>query len=61
MQVNTTLPLQAEAEAIKWALSLAPVMGNECIIVESNCQYCVQLLNDLAEPPLGGSSPCALI
>ena len=51
MQVNTTLPLQAEAEAIKWALSLAPVMGNECIIVESNCQYCVQLLNDLAEPP----------
>ena len=61
MKVNTTLPLQAEAEAIKWALSLAPVMGNECISVESNCQYCVQLLNYLAEPPLGGSSPCALI
>ena len=51
MKVNTTLPLQAEAEAIKWALSLAPAMGNECIIVESDCQYCVQLLNDLVEAP----------
>ena len=51
MKVNTTLPLQAEVEAIKWGLSLAPAIGNECIIVESNCQYCVQLLNDLASPP----------
>ena len=64
MKVNTTLPLLAEAEAIKWALSLVPAMGNDCIIVESDCQYCVNLLNDLAEPPspppLGGSGPCAL-
>ena len=59
-KVNTTLPLLAEAEAIKWALSFVPAMGNDCIIVESNCQYRVNLLNDLAEPPLGGSSPCAL-
>ena len=51
-KVNTTLPLLAEAEAIKWALSLVPAMGNDCIIVESDCQYCVNLLNDLAEPPL---------
>ena len=51
-KVNTTLPLLAEAEAIKWALSLAPAMGYDCIIVESDCQYCVNLLNDLAEPPL---------
>ena len=51
MKVNTTLPLLAEAEAIKWALSLVPAMGNDCIIVESDCQYCVNLLNDLAEPP----------
>ena len=51
MKVNTTLPLLAEVEAIKWALSLAPTMGNDYIIVESDCQYCVHLLNDLAEPP----------
>ena len=50
-KVNTTLPLLAEAEAIKWALSFVPAMGNDCIIVESNCQYCVNLLNDLVEPP----------
>ena len=52
MKVNTTLPLLAEAEAIKWALSLAPPMGNDCIIVESDCQYRVYLFNDLVEPPL---------
>ena len=55
MKVNTTFPLQAEAEAIKWALSLALVMGNKCIIVESDCQYCVHLLNDLAVAPIEGS------
>ena len=60
MKVNTTFPLQAKAEAIKWALSLTPVMGNKCIIVESNCQYCVLLLNDLVVPPIEGSSPCGL-
>ena len=37
MKVNTTLPLLAEAEAIKWALSLVPAMGNDYIIVESDC------------------------
>ena len=37
MKMNTTIPLQAEAKAIKWALSLAPTMGKECIIVESDC------------------------
>ena len=37
MKMNTTIPLQAEAKAIKWALSLAPAMGKECIIVESDC------------------------
>ena len=50
MKVNTTLPLLAKAEAIKWALSFVPAMGNDCIIVESDCHYCVSLLNDLAEP-----------
>lgn len=54
-------PSPTEAEAIKWALSLAPTMGNECIIAESGYQSCVQLLNDLVELPLGGSSSCALI
>ena len=49
-KVNTTLPLLVEAEAIKWALSFVPAMGNDCIIVESDCQYCVHILNDLAEP-----------
>ena len=61
MKVNTIFPLQVKAEAIKWALSLAPVMGNKCIIVELDCQYCVHLLNDLAVPHIEGSSHRGLI
>ena len=61
MKVNTIFPLQVKAEAIKWALSLAPGMGNKCIIVELDCQYCVHLLNDLAVPPIEGSSHRGLI
>ena len=51
MKVNTTLPLQAEAEAIRWAISLVPALVGESIIVESDSQSVVQLLSNLAMPP----------
>ena len=35
-RVNTILPLQAEAEAIKWALTLAANLEFEAIIIESD-------------------------
>ncbi|XP_050255022.1 uncharacterized protein LOC126700899 [Quercus robur] len=35
-KVNTTLPLQAEVEAIRWAISLAPTLGGDSVLVESN-------------------------
>ena len=41
MKVNTTLPLQAEAEAVRWAISLAPALGGEFDLVESDSQVVV--------------------
>ena len=51
MKVNTTLPLQAKAEAIKWAISLAPALAGKSVIVETDSQSVVQLLSNLAVPP----------
>ena len=45
-KVNTTLPLQAEAEALKWVLSLAPYLVFEAMCVESDSQICANLLSD---------------
>ena len=52
-RVNTILLLQAEAEAIKWALTLAANLEFEAIIIESNSQVCSNLLSDLEAAPLG--------
>jgi len=52
-KVNTTLPFQAEAEAIKWALSLASNLNFEAVIVESDFQICANLRSDLEF-----ASPC---
>ncbi|XP_075633544.1 uncharacterized protein LOC142606010 [Castanea sativa] len=51
MKVNTTLPLQAEVEAISWAISIAPALGGEAVLVESDSQVAVQLLSNLEMPP----------
>ena len=50
IKVNTTLPLQAKAEVIRWAFSLAPVLVGETV-VESNSQSIFQLLSNLVVPP----------
>ncbi|KAK9999465.1 hypothetical protein SO802_019068 [Lithocarpus litseifolius] len=36
MKVNTTLPLQAKAKSIRWAISIAPALVGESVIVESD-------------------------
>ena len=41
MKVNTTLPLQAEAEAVIWAISLAPALDGDYVHVESDSQVVV--------------------
>ena len=43
-RVYSILPLQAEAEAIKWALSLAKSIDVATIIVESDSKVCVDAL-----------------
>ena len=52
-RVNTILPLQAEAKAIKWALTLAANLEFEAIIIELDSQVCSNLLSDLEAAPLG--------
>lgn len=41
IKVNTTLPLQAEAEVIRWAISLAPALVGESVIMKSDSQSVV--------------------
>ena len=43
-RVNTTLPLQAEAEAIIWALNLAANLGFVSISIESDSKTCIDAL-----------------
>ena len=43
-RVYSNLPLQAEAEAIKWALSLAKSIEAAAMIVESDSKGCVDAL-----------------
>ena len=50
-RVNTIFPLQVEAEAIKWALTLAANFEFEAIIIESNSQVCSNLLSNLEVAP----------
>ncbi|XP_030974728.1 uncharacterized protein LOC115994650 [Quercus lobata] len=41
MKVNTTLPLQVEAEAVRWAISLVPALDGDSVLVESDSQVVV--------------------
>ncbi|XP_030963966.1 uncharacterized protein LOC115985138 [Quercus lobata] len=43
-RVNTTLPLQAEAEAIIWALNLAANLDTDSIFIESDSKTCIDAL-----------------
>ena len=43
-KVNTTFPLQAEAEAVKWALLLAAKLEFEGIYIESDSKICCDAL-----------------
>ncbi|XP_065629740.1 uncharacterized protein LOC136067578 [Quercus suber] len=50
-KVNTTLPLQAKAKAVRWAISFAPALDGDSVHVESDSQVVVQLLSNLTLPP----------
>ena len=43
-RVYSNIPLQAKAEAIKWALSLAKSLDTTAMIVESDSKVCVDAL-----------------
>uniref|UniRef100_A0A2N9HDP5 Ribonucleotide reductase large subunit domain-containing protein n=1 Tax=Fagus sylvatica TaxID=28930 RepID=A0A2N9HDP5_FAGSY len=43
-KANTTIPLQAEAEAILWAVQIASDRGWNSVIVESNSKLCIDAL-----------------
>ncbi|KAK9984384.1 hypothetical protein SO802_033909 [Lithocarpus litseifolius] len=44
-RVNTTLPLQAEAEAIIWALNLVANLDVDSISIESDSKSCIDVLS----------------
>ena len=51
-KVNTTFPLQAEAEAVKWALLLAAKLEVEGIYIETDSKICCDaLLNSSQSSP----------
>ena len=58
--MNTILPLQAEAKAIKWALTLTANLEFEVIIIESDSQVCSNLFSNLeaTTPPWRIKSIC---
>ena len=43
-RVNTTLPFQAKAEAIKWALNLASNLDVDSIVIESGSKSHIDAL-----------------
>ncbi|XP_023905690.1 uncharacterized protein LOC112017471 [Quercus suber] len=49
-KVNTIFPLQAEAEAVRWALSLVPNLRCGSISVETDSQVVANLSSNLAAP-----------
>ena len=50
-KVNTTIPLQAEAEAVRWALSLVSDLRCDSIYVEMDSQVVAKLLSNSSMPP----------
>ena len=50
-KVNTTIPLQAEAEAMSWALSLILDLRCDSVSVETDSQVMAKLLSNSTAPP----------
>ena len=50
-KVNTTIPFQAEAEAVRWALSLVPDLRCDFVSIETDSQVVAKLISNLIAPP----------
>ncbi|XP_075663049.1 uncharacterized protein LOC142632554 [Castanea sativa] len=51
-KVNTNVPLQAEAEVVRWALSLVPDLRCDAVSLETDSQVVANLIpNSLVPPP----------
>ena len=51
-KVNTTIPFQAEVEAVRWALFLVPDLRCDFVSVETDSQVVARLIsNTTASPP----------
>ncbi len=44
-KVNTTIPLQAEAEALAWAVLVVADLGVERVTIESDSKSCVDCIH----------------
>ncbi|XP_023903435.2 uncharacterized protein LOC112015276 [Quercus suber] len=54
-KVNTTIPLQAEVEAVRWALSFVPDLRCDSVSVETDSQVMAKLLFNSTTP-----APCTI-
>ncbi|KAK9987874.1 hypothetical protein SO802_028113 [Lithocarpus litseifolius] len=50
-KAKTTFPLQAEAEAVRWAISLAAKLEAENVIIETDSKICHDAIHELILPP----------
>ncbi|XP_075640489.1 uncharacterized protein LOC142612257 [Castanea sativa] len=51
-KVNTTFPLQVEAEVVRWALTLVPDLRCDSVSVEIDSQVVANLISNSSVPPL---------
>ena len=50
-KAKTTFPLQAEAESVRWAISLATNLEAENVIIETDSKICQDAIHELMMPP----------
>ena len=50
-KAKTTFPLQAEAEAVRWAISLAAKLEANNVIIETDSKICHDAIHELILPP----------
>ena len=50
-KAKTAFPLQAEVEAVRWAISLAAKLEADNVIIETDSKICHDAIHELILPP----------
>ena len=49
-KAKTTFPLQAEAKAVRWAITLAARLEADSVIIETDSKFCHDSIHELMLP-----------